>query len=106
VIPDPSPPFEFGTSESVRERIRNLIRRAAAIGHGRVMRDALVVMDSELRSRPREWGEPSYHLRGLQVTVFRRIYRQLFFVYTVHDRIPMVTLWNVIPTSGHPLAGA
>jgi hypothetical protein len=105
VIPDPSPPFEFGASQLVWERIRELVRRATGVGYGPETRQALAFMEEQLRTQPRDWGEPSYRLRGLQVTVYRQIYEHLLFVYTVHDRVPMVTLWSVTPTTGHPLAG-
>jgi hypothetical protein len=104
MIPDPSPPFDFGTSQLVREGITDLVRRSAAIGLGAEMRQTLVYIEEQLRMRPRDWGEPSHHLKGLQMTAFKKMYKWLLVVYTVHDRIPMVTLWNVIPTSGHPLA--
>jgi hypothetical protein len=105
MIPDPSPPFEFGASRLVLDQIADLIQRAAVVGLGPDTRDTLLYMEEQLRTRPRTWGDPSYRLKGLQVTVFRRAYRRLHFTYTVHDRVPIVTLWNVKPILGHPLAG-
>ncbi len=106
MIPDPSPPFEFGASQLVMERIAELVRRAAVVGLASETGEALLFVENQLRTRPRIWGDPTHHLRGLQVTAFRRVYRRLLFEYTVHDRVPIVTLWAVTPTLNHPLAGS
>jgi hypothetical protein len=41
MIPDPAPPFELGMSDNVREHIRRLSTRAAAMGVGVAFRDAV-----------------------------------------------------------------
>jgi hypothetical protein len=104
MIPDPAPPFEVGMSELLRQRVREWSDRAASRGFAEAFDSAIDRILDQLRTQPREWGEPSHHLRGLGMTAFRKMYERLLVIYSVHDRIPMVTIWNIYPTAGHPLA--
>jgi hypothetical protein len=106
MIPDPAPPFEVQMSDSLREYIAGLLQRAAARGIGDSFRDAVVDILSALRDKPRRAGDPLRHLQGMASTLYR-IYRHgLIGHYTLHDRIPMVTLWRFEPDPHHPLAPA
>ncbi len=104
MIPDPAPPYELGMSQHLRDRIRQWSDRAETLGFAGAFDAAIDQILDHLRTRPREWGEPSHHLRGLQMTAFRKMYDRLLVIYSVHDRIPMVAIWNIIPTAGHPFA--
>ena len=104
MIPDPAPPYELGMSERLQERIQVWSARAEALGFAQTFDSAIDQILDHLRMRPRVWGEPSHHLRGLQMTAFRKMHERLLVIYSVHDRIPMVTIWDIIPTTGHPFA--
>jgi hypothetical protein len=104
MISDPAPPFELGMSEDVREHIRRLSARAAAMGVGVAFRDAVQSILESLRQHTRGAGDPVRHLRGLHMTEYRLVRERLIVNYSVHDRMPMVTLWRLTPGSGHPLA--
>lgn len=51
---------------------------------------ALRAIDEALRDNPIEFGDPLFRLRKAQLTVFRRIYRPLDVLYSVHDEKPIV----------------
>jgi hypothetical protein len=106
MIPDPAPPFEVRMSDNLREHIADLIRRAAARGIGSPVRDAVAGILAALRDDPREAGDPLRHLRGMSSTLYRVYRNGLIGHYTIHDRIPMVTLWQFEPDPHHPLAPA
>jgi hypothetical protein len=104
MIPDPPPPFDLDMSQMLRDHIRELGRRAVRAGIGGEFRDAVADVLEQLRTRPREWGEPFRNLRGFQMTARLAVHRQLRIVFSVHERVPLVVLWSLDPVSGHPLA--
>jgi hypothetical protein len=53
---------------------------------------------------PRESGDPIRQLRGFSATEYRMVRDNLVVHYSVHNRIPMVTVWRFEPGPGHPLA--
>jgi len=73
MIPDPSPPFEVGMSEQLRERIRALGIRAANLGFGQAFRDTVQSIFESLRQAPRSAGDPLRHRRKLQLVEYRII---------------------------------
>lgn len=104
MIPDPAPPFEVQMSDDLREHIRELLRRAAARGIGAAFRNAVQSVLTALRDDPREAGDPLRNLRGLSSVLYRISRKELIVHYTVHNRIPMVTVWRFEPGPHHPLA--
>ncbi len=104
MIPDPAPPFEVGMSDNLREHIRDLLRWAAARGIGISFRDTVRDILAALRDDPRGAGDPLRQLQGLSSHLYRLVRERLIVHYTVHDRIPMVTVWQFEPGPGHPLA--
>jgi hypothetical protein len=104
MIPDPAPPYEVGMSDNLRERLRGLTREAAAIGIGNAFRDQVQTLLESLRDNPREAGDPLRGARGMYSVLYRLAKFDLILYYTVHDRIPMVTLWQFDLGPNHPLA--
>ena len=104
MIPDPAPPFEVGMSQLLRERIERLTDLAHARGLGTSFDAAVDHIFEALRVSPRKSGDPLRNLRGLSSTLYRLSRNGLVVHYTVHDRIPMVTVWRFDPGRGHPLA--
>lgn len=103
MIPDPAPPFEVQMSENLREHIRGLVERAVARGIGPPFRAAVDAILTALRDNPRRAGDPLRHLQGMQSVLYRAYRDDLIAHYTVHDRIPMVTVWQFDPGPHHPL---
>jgi hypothetical protein len=104
MIPDPAPPFEVGMSQLLRERIERLTDLAHARGIGPSFDAAVDRIMELLRTAPRESGDPLRHLPGMSSVLYRAYRNDLIVHYTVHDRIPMVTLWQFEPDPHHPLA--
>src|SRR5215213_8324240 len=69
--PRPAPPFEVGMSDELREHIRALSRRAAAMGIGTAFRDSVRRILEALRQDPRRAGDPIRNLRGLKMTEYQ-----------------------------------
>ena len=104
MIPDPAPPYDLGMSDALRARVREPLERAAAREIGIPFRNAVQNILAALRDNPRRAGDPLRHLRGLNSILYRVTRERLIVYYTVHDRIPMVTIWRFEPGPGHPLA--
>jgi hypothetical protein len=104
MFPDPAPPFEVGMSDDLREQILAYVERAIARGFGGQFREGVAAIMSALRESPRGAGDPLRHLRGITSTLYRIVREGLIVHYTVHDRIPMVTVWRFEPGPGHLLA--
>lgn len=103
MIPDPAPPYEVGMSQLLSERIERLSDLAHARGLASFDPTVTSIMES-LRTAPRDAGDPLRHLRGMSSTLYRLVRDKLVVYYSVHDRIPTVTIWRFEPGSGHPLA--
>ncbi|HEX3148337.1 MAG TPA: hypothetical protein VHR66_09660 [Gemmataceae bacterium] len=91
-------------SDSLRGHIGDLIRRATAHGIGVEFRNAVVDILFALRDDPREAGDPLRKLRGMNSILYRVSRNSLIGYYTIHERIPMVTVWQFEPSPQHPLA--
>jgi hypothetical protein len=104
VIPDPAPPYTVDLSGIARDEIRALLVRAAQLHLTNVVVPVLQDIGERLRMRPTKWGDPLYHLRHLKATAYRGVLQPLVEYYSLHDRIPIVTLWHVRPMVGQPLA--
>ena len=99
--PDPAPPYEFGLSDALRERIQRMLDRAAARGIGPEIQEAVATIFSRLINEPRKWRPDP---EAQQVEYHGR-HNRFLAVYTVHDRVPIVFLWKLIPQEGNPLFG-
>ena len=104
MIPDPAPPFEVSMSDYLRSQIAALLQRSYARGLGDAVFEAITDIMESLRNNPSEAGDPIRHLNGMTSMQFRIVRHNLIFHYTVHDRIPMVTIWRFNLASKHPLA--
>lgn len=105
MIPDPAPPYELGMSGALRERIRRMLERATARGVGPETHEDISTIFERLINEPRKWGDPIANLRNAQQVEHHGRHRRFLAVYTVHDRVPIVFLWKLIPQEGHPLFG-
>jgi hypothetical protein len=91
-------------SHLLRERIEHLSDVAHARGLAGSFDSAVDQILQMLRMAPRESGDPLRRLHGMTSTLYRFYRHGLIGHYTVHDRIPMVTLWQFEPGPHHPLA--
>ena len=105
MIPDPDPPFEVDASGKVRDRIRRMLERAAVLGARAEVSRALTEVLRRLTTDPRDWGDPLWHFRSLQMTQYGGTTHGFRCEYSVHDRIPTVVMTNLFPLPGNPLHG-
>jgi hypothetical protein len=105
VIPDPAPPFEVDTVGKIKDRIRQMLRRAAVLGVQPRIARSLTEILQHLTTDPREWGDPLWRFHVAQMTHYGRTMHGFRCEYSVHDRIPTVVLTNVFPLPGNPLHG-
>jgi hypothetical protein len=105
VIPDPSPPFEVDASGYTRDRMRQMLNRAAQLGVQPEIAHTLTDILRRLETDPREWGDPLWRFHAAQMTQFGGSLRRLRCEYSVHDRIPTVVITNLFPLPGNPLYG-
>jgi hypothetical protein len=103
VIPDPAPPFEFDASGALRDRIQRMLQRALAIGIGPEIERAIAEIVDKLIKDPRAWGDPVRNFHHAHLVEYHGRHRGFFAAYSVHDRIPMVFLLQLIPLPGNPL---
>lgn len=105
MTPDPAPPFEFDMSGALRERVRRMLVRATELGVGQPIALALRAIMDAVTNRPREWGDPVRHFQHSQLTYYHGHHANFLAEYSVHDRVPMVFLINIVPLPGSPLHG-
>lgn len=80
-----------------------LQRRAAIFGVAERVLACLREIDRQLKSNPREWGEPSSILRGMRMILHTGFFDRIRVDYGVHDTQPVVVVRNIEPEPGHPL---
>ena len=104
MIPDPAPPYDVSIVGRAQQDILALLRRSKTHGlHAEVER-LLYRVESELRFRPREWGDPLRNFRDAQTVQFRGKAAYVLAYYSVHERLPLVILTSVSAPQGHPLS--
>ena len=89
--------FRVVYSESVRNRIKALGKRARQVGVGPEFLAAVKAVDAALRRSPETFGDPSYHLAAARLTIYVRIYEPLLVTYSVHRDKPIVFLRSIEP---------
>jgi hypothetical protein len=89
----------------IRQRIRTLIDAATARGLRADAVRAFTRIFDYLTLAPRDWGDPVRQYRGLQLTEYRGQHWRLRCRYSVHDRVPIVFLTQIVPIKGSPLFG-
>jgi hypothetical protein len=82
-----------------------MVARAHARGIGPAVERSVAYIVDRLINDPRGWGDPIRNLRKAGQIEYQGRYNRLLAVYTLHERIPLVFLWRIIPQEGHPLFG-
>jgi hypothetical protein len=91
--------------DALRERIQRMLDRAVARGVGPGIQQAVATIFSRLINEPRKWGDPIRNLRNAQQVEYHGRHERFLAVYTVHDRVPIVFVWRLVPQEGNPLFG-
>jgi hypothetical protein len=100
-----NPRYKVLYAEAVREAVRALLRRAAALGIQPEVAAALRTIDQQLRTDPSHFGDVYTHLQGW--TKYLRVQQPLFLHYAVshflQDDQYLVYVSTISPLSGHGL---
>src|SRR5262249_37632099 len=88
-------PFQVIYSESVRNALINLSRKAAEKGLQQNFLSALRAIDNQLHLGPRQYGEPKFRYRPLKLEFRLAIDRPLIVHSPVHDEHPLVFVKSV-----------
>ena len=105
MIPDPAPPYEFGCSAALAERIQRMIDVALAHGFGPDLEYSIAFIVDQLINDHRGWGDPVRRLQHAKLIEYHGRFENLLAIYAVHDRIPIVFLSALTPMPDHPLFG-
>jgi hypothetical protein len=85
-----NPPYTVDMSQTVRLRVRELHLEAARSGGGPAFLQAYREIVQRLENEPMQFGEPSFHLRGLHLQIRRASILPLVVDYGVHLELPLV----------------
>jgi hypothetical protein len=97
-------PFTPTYAAGVLELLRGWGLVAGRVGLWDQYLAALREVERQLRTRPREWGDPTHNFHGLAMVGYQR-YTPVFIVrYAVHQTHPLVFVREVVLTPGSPLA--
>lgn len=105
MIPDPAPPYEFGCSGALSDRVRRVLERARAMGIGPSIERALAFIVDRFIDDPRGWGDLIRNLGNAELVEYHGRHANFLAVYSVHDRVPIVFLLRLILLPGNPLVG-
>jgi hypothetical protein len=94
--------FRVVLSGQIRERIRDLHRRARQHGQGALFLSAFREVMDRLRNMPFQFGEPRFTLAQLDLEVRVGTIHGLAVTYGVHRHrsLVFVSTFNVLPGSG------
>jgi hypothetical protein len=99
------PPFTVTFAAGILDRLREWGLTAARLGLLTRYLAALREAEQQLRTRPREWGDPLYEFHNLSAMAYQRYTPLLVFRYAVHLTQPFVFVREVVLAPGSPLAG-
>ena len=69
---------------------KDLYEQAKAMGKGAVFVEAMKRVLTDLETRPREFGEPAYHLYAMKLEMRKGIIDPIVVLYGVHEEKPLV----------------
>ena len=88
-----------------RKAVERLVQRAILIGQVQPLTRFLKELETELRSHPREWGDPIRNWSGLQAVEFAHTSAADRFrvFYLVHDTASSVFVRDIVVLPDNPL---
>jgi hypothetical protein len=92
-------------SGRLKDRLRRMLTRATQLGIGLQIALDLRAIVQAVTNRPRVWGDPVRHFAHVQQMYYHGHHANFLGIYSVHDRIPMAFLIDVVPLEGNPLFG-
>ena len=87
--------FQVHLSGVIEEGFRQLQRQAWKEGRGHSFIIAMRSITRRLKSDPKNFGEPLYHLPGLRLQIRHAAVGPVLNDYGVHDHLPLVFIKGV-----------
>jgi hypothetical protein len=100
---DPTEEYSVSVIHEVRLKMAVLQRRALLFGVRDRVYAALDEIDRQLRTNPKEWGEPSWTFHGMGMTNHVGFRDRIRVNYSVHATAKVVIVRDMEPEPGHPL---
>ena len=99
----PGSPYRVDYSGSMKDQLKSLLWKAGQAGLSDRIRNLIREIEGHLELHPTTWGDPSYRLHKLGITIYARIFDQMLVLYGVHDTENIVWLTRITPVLGHSL---
>ena len=90
------PSYDIDYSALLLQQIKSLRDRAKAAGKSKDFREALAAVYSQLRSNPRQFGDPLFDYPNSPFTVYRGSRPPLIVYYAVHRQQSLVVIQKVL----------
>lgn len=84
-----------------RQQLNALRGQAIRLGIEEEFSSTIRWIDRRLSVAPLDWGDPLYHLRFLELVMYRGTHTPLNVVYAVDEQRKLVYLTQVWPMPGH-----
>ena len=95
--------FEIRVSGVVAEAIKQLQRKATAIGLGQQVLANIKALHQRLRHGAADFGEPLFRLPPMELQVRMGVISPLVVIFAVHEVKPLVFLKEIKAMPGHGL---
>jgi hypothetical protein len=96
----PSKRFRLVWSEENRDRVRNLGKKAAALGLLTQFSHDIADIEHKLTTDPLAAGDPHYELRAAGLTLYHGVFGLLHLYYAVHHASKSVFVKEIAPFPG------
>ena len=96
--------FTVTFAAGLSDRLRGWGILAGRVGLGPEYLAALREVERQLRTRPREWGDPVHNFHGLGMVGYQRRTPTFIVRHAVHETHPLVFVRQMVLTPGSPLA--
>jgi hypothetical protein len=100
------PAFKISRVPRATEQMRDLVRRASALGMRAELAAALLEITERLQNDPLQFGEPSYNTHKPGGVVCTAVVQPLKVTFAVFDTDKVVFLLDVSPMPRSPLEAA
>ena len=97
MVPGGEEPFAVGQLPEVLRRVRELTEKAAILGVGNELFEAVTTVMAKLRTDPVGSGDPDYHPKKPGSCVYHIVNDPLYFRYAVYEIERVVLILEIKP---------
>ena len=96
----PNQPFRVIWSQTLRELVRALGKKAIRIGLSEEFFSSVDFILKKLAGEPLSWGDPVYHLKSVDLVVYHGVCRPFHLYYGVDEERRLVFVKDFLPIPG------